>query len=209
MKDAGDRHITIEGFNRDKISSAVWAWRKLAFQSICSRLSCLFSGHPSASIAGFSFGETASKCTVVADNATTVNVGSLLTLSQFAMGNSPVSQIRSEFFGAVRDGNVGDVATLIDKFGSKHHLLKVVESDPAMKHNYETALVVAARYGHLEIVQLLLDNNADPNFTGDRTGDASANTHTPLHYAAQVRFTFCCKLHAHVRIIKTRLCIGW
>ena len=25
MKDAGDRHITIEGFNRDKISSAVWA----------------------------------------------------------------------------------------------------------------------------------------------------------------------------------------
>ena len=100
---------------------------------------------------------------------------------------SSVANVRNEFFDAVRRGQVGDMMTLLERYGASHHLLRVVQKDSSKSQSADTALGVAAREQHVEIVELLLEHNASPNSKGERLGDENANVHSPLHHASIVR----------------------
>ena len=79
------------------------------------------------------------------------------------------------------------VTDLLEKYGTKLKLLSQgAPRDAETKYSAESAVCVAAQEGQTEVLQVLLEHGADANFVGNPTGDADANVHAALHYAAKV-----------------------
>ena len=79
-----------------------------------------------------------------------------------------------EFFAYARNGNYNEVLDILLRYN--------IDVDVRDEHGY-TALLHAAGSGHLEVVQLLIDNHADVNATADVDIEEDSSD-TALHLAA-------------------------